>query len=344
MRIWPSPAAILVVLGIQLTSVRATGAPSSEGQGREAPPTAPSGYHLQEARPQVALDVTPPDSPIVPLLCAELRELGVDVADGPPGSATTVTMHIVLTSELLEVRIVDQTTGRTTERETFSVIMGSPMDPRTAVLHAVELLRWDLRFTPAATDPTALHTPPSASTPARPSSPSPTSNMRIGLIPFALYSPGGAGVSLGGQVDILKRWGRLGARVLGGSVFLPSGVSVPEGSIEATASWGGVAGVLIVGGDRRTSLEVGLGATIFASALHGKANADNLGKDDHLLTVAPLGEFRLRQRVTPGFALSLDSAFFVPLRSSRLLVLDREVGRFGQVVMTLGLGVELALF
>ena len=59
---------------------------------------------------------------------------------------------------------------------------------------------------------------------------------------------------------------------------------------------------MIVGGDRRTSLEVGLGATIFASALHGKANADNLGKDDHLLTVAPFGELRLRQRVTPGFA------------------------------------------
>lgn len=312
MRIWQSALAIALVFSIQVTAAAAP--------------------------PQVLLDVTPPDSAIVPLLRAELRELGIEVVEGSSGAA--VTMHIVLTSESLEVRVVDQATGRTTVRETFPAVTGSPMDPRTAVLHAVELLRWDLRFAPPPTV-TPKPTPAIESTPAPPPA---ASNMRVGITSLALYSPGGAGIGAGGQVDILKRWGRLGARALGGTVLLPNAMSVPEGSIEVTARWGGLAGVLIVEGDRRTSLEVGAGATIFASALHGKASGENMAADDHLLTAAPFGELRLRQRITPGFALDLGAMCLVPLKSSRLRVLGAEVGRFGQAVVTLGLGVELTLF
>jgi hypothetical protein len=171
------------------------------------------------------------------------------------------------------------------------------------------------------------------------------------MMPFALYSPGGAGPGAGGQIDVLLRWGRLGARALGGSTLLPATLSVPEGSFEVTASWGGLAGVLIVGSESRLSLELGLGATLFASTLR-KASTDNVSQDDHVLTVAPFGDIRLRRRITPGFALSLGAALFAPRESSRLRVVDvstpgataTEVGRFGQVVMTLGLGAELTLF
>jgi hypothetical protein len=300
----------------------------------------------------VSLDVTPPDSPIVPLLRAELRELGIDVIDGSAGDAASVTMHVVLTGDSLDVRIVDQPTGRTTVRETFPATTGASMDTRTAVLHAVELLRWHLRFTPASKVSAPAPPPSVEASPAQPSSSAPTSNVRIGMMPVASYSPGGAGVGAGGQIDVLVTWGRLGARALGGSMLLPAALSVPEGSIEVTASWGGLSGVAIVGGDRWATLEIGLGATIFASTLRGKASAGNTSRDDQVLTIAPFGELRLRRRITPGFALTLGAALFVPLESSRLRVLDistptptaTEVGRFGQAVIILGLGAELALF
>jgi hypothetical protein len=343
MRVRRSAAALALVLLTRSRGGLAAAATVSESGA--PPPARASEPRRPEARPQVVLDVTPVDSAIVPLLRAELSALGVDVVDGP-AAADAVTIHVALTAtgEALDVSIVDPRTGRTTVQETFSVQSGTSMDPRTAVLHAVELLRWHLRFTPTSETVRAPAGPPVEAQPTRPIGPPQTSNIRIGLTPLASYSPGGTGLGLGGQVDVLRRWGRFGARGLGGSVLVPNRLSVPEGSLEVTASWGGLAGVLILGGDRPTTLEVGAGGALFVSALHGTANAGNVGQDDRLLTVSLFGDLRLRRRITQGFALSASSSLFVPWQSSRLRVLDREVGRYGQIVVAFGIGAELALF
>jgi hypothetical protein len=294
-------------------------------------------------RPQAALDVKPVDSPIVPLLRAELRELGVDLVDEGTGAGDAVTIHVALTSKSLDVQIVDRRTGQATVQETFPALNGTPMDPRTAVLHVVELLRWHLRFTPAADVSKAASTSPPEPKAAQPA-PLQTLNTRIGLTPLAAYSPGGAGVGMGGQVDVFRRWGRFGARILGGTVLVPNRMSVAEGSLEMTANWAGLAGVLILGGDGATTVELGAGGSIFVSTLHGTANADNLGQDDRLVTFSPFGDLRLRRRITQGFGLSLNSSVLVPLQSSRLVVLGRGVGRYGEVMVALGIGAELAVF
>jgi hypothetical protein len=248
---------------------------------------------------------------------------------------------VALTPESLDVRIVDQRTGRSTIQEAFP---GTSMDLRTAVLHAVELLRWHLRFTPASEAPAAATpTTPVEIEPAPPVSLA-QSNTRVGLTSLASYSPGGSGLGIGGQIDVLRQWGRFGARVLAGTVFVPNRISVPEGSLEISASWGGLAGVLILGGQRTTTLEIGAGASIFVSALHGTANTGNVGQDDRVITFSPFGELRLRRRVTRKFGVNVGSAVLVPYESSHLRVLDREVGRYGQVVVAFGIGAELALF
>jgi hypothetical protein len=296
-----------------------------------------------EERPQAALDVRPGDSPIVPLLRAELRELGVDVVDQGTGAADAVAIHVALTSTSLDVQIVDRRTGQATVQETFPAQSGTPMDPRTAVLHVVELLRWHLRFTAAADAAKAAPTSVAEPKAAQPVS-SQTLNTRIGFTPLATYSPGGAGFGAGGQVDVFRRWGRFGARILGGTVLVPNRISVPEGSLEMTANWGGLAGVLILGGNSATTVELGAGGSIFVSTLHGTAKADNVGQDDRLVTVSPFGDVRLRRRITQGFGLSLNSSLLVPLQSSRLVVLGRGVGRYGEVMVALGIGAELAVF
>jgi len=291
----------------------------------------------------VVLDVTPADSALVPLLRAELGELDVEIVDAPGEATNVIAIQVTLTAEALEVRIIDRASQRATVQETFPSQGGRAMDARTAALHAVELLRWHLRFTPLEA-PKGAKPKPSQARPAPSAPPRSNSSTQLGLMPLASYSPGGTSVGLGGELAVLQRWGSFGARVLAGTLFAPNRLSVPEGSVDVTATWGGLAGVWLIGAERPTSLELGAGAALFASSLQGTANQDNIGQNDHLLAFAPLGELRLRQRLTPGFALALGSTCLLPLQSSRLLVLDRPVGHYGQAVLTLGLGVELTLF
>lgn len=297
-----------------------------------------------EAPLQVVLDVSPADSSIVPLLRAELHALGVEVDDGTEAAPETVTIHVVLAPESLGVQIVDRRAGHGTVQETFPVASGTSMDPRMAVLHVVELLRWHLRFNPASDAARATSAPSVETKSAATSGPAQMSDIRIGLASFAAYSPGGTSLGLGGQVDVLRRWRRLGARLLGGTVLIPNRISVPAGSLEVTASWAGLEGVLILAGDRATSVEVGAGGSIFVSGLQGTGSAGNIGRGDHVVTFSPFADLRLRRRISPGFGLNVDSALLVPLQSSRLLAVGNEVGRYGRIVLTFGIGAELAIF
>ena len=308
------------------------------------PAAAASGPHTQEAPPQVALDVTPADSSIVPLLRAELQALGAEVVGGTEAVPEPVMIQVVLTNESLAVQITDRRAGHATVQETFPVQSGTSMDPRTAVLHVVELLRWHLRFNPgseiAKPAPVVAAEPKAAPPIAAPQ----VSNIRIGLTPMAAYSPGGTGLGLGGQIDIFKRWGRFGARALGATVLVPNSMSVPAGSIDVTASWGGLEGLLILGGDRSTTLELGAGGAVFVSSLQGMASGGNVGQADRVITVSPMADVRLRRRITTGFGLTLGSVLLVPRQSSRLLTMENEVGRYGQIIVAFGIGAELTIF
>ena len=62
-----------------------------------------------------------------------------------------------------------------------------------------------------------------------------------------------------------------------------------------------------------------------------------------MLTFAPLVELRAEQRITRGFTLLLASQCLLPLEALRLHALERQVGRYGRQVFTLGLGLELTL-
>lgn len=295
------------------------------------------------APPQVRIDVSPADSAVVPLLRAELEELGLSVVEAPSPGTPSLTVRVVLTRSALEVSVVDDTTGRDTAHESFSVASGRTMDPRTAVLHAVELLRWQLSFKESH-EPEAP-TPRVVAEPAPPPTPARERPVALGfsLLPLALYSPGGTRLGLGGGLDLLVRRRWLGARVLGATSMVPNRLTVPEGTLEVTPSWGGLQGALLLDVASATTLELGVGAALLSTRLRGISQAENLGADDHLLTFAPLADVRLRQHVTSGFAVGVGAACLLPLEASRLKVLDREVGRYGQALLALGLGLELSV-
>jgi hypothetical protein len=291
--------------------------------------------------PPVHLEVVPRDSELVPLLRAELDDLGLTVVGGP-GSGASITLHATLGADSLEVRISDNANGAVVLREVFSIGNGRRMDARTAVLHASELLRWHLRYQPPS--------PPLADAP-KPATPSPTAkrakpsrDLRMGLLPLAIYSPGGTQLGLGGQLDFSYRSSWLAARAVGAGSLVPNRMAVAEGELRAISGWIGVeVAARWALGSFGTELELGGGAAFFTSASRGTATGSNQGRDDQLLTIAPLVDLRARQRITRGFTLLIASQALMPLESSRWYVRGRDVGGFGKQILTLGLGLELTL-
>ena len=88
-----------------LAALGLTSAWTPSAHAAEAHANAPASY------PQIHLDVSPAGSAVVPLLQAELDELGLTVVEGP-ASAPSITIHAVLTRDSLEVRISDDATRR----------------------------------------------------------------------------------------------------------------------------------------------------------------------------------------------------------------------------------------
>ena len=310
---------------------------------RAAGSTDPSVAAQSVEYPRIHLDVVPVQSSVVPLLRAELDELGLTVVDGPAG-APSITIHAVLGPHSLEVRITDDATDEVVLRELFSSANGRAMDPRTAVLHTSELLRWHLHYQPPA--PTLSAQPPPPSPKSAPPVPvDERSRLRLGVLPLAIYSPGGTQLGLGAELDLSRRWSWFGVRALGGSSLVANRMSVPEGQLQARSAWLGLDSMFAwEPGRRGTSLELGLGGALFTSALRGTADGENAGRDDRLLTFAPAIELRAEQRITRALSLVLASKCLVPLEASRLRVLGRPVGRYGREVLTLGLGLQLTLF
>ncbi len=313
------------------------------GVARAADSNEPNAIGVPAAYPRIHLDVSPPDSSVVPLLRAELSELDLTVIDDPTSNGPSITVHATLSDDTLEVRITDDETGKTLVREVFSVTDGRTMEPRTAVLHAVELLRWHLRY--RAPTPELPPAPPSVPKPLPLAAEEARTDLRLSVLPLAIYSPGGTELGLGAELDLLRRWNWFGVRFLGGTALVPNRMSLPEGQLQVRSSWAGLESALVLEpGSSGTALELGLGAALFTSTLQGAAGGNNAGRDDQLLTPAALVDLRARQRVTRGFALVLASACLVPFEASGLRVLGRQVGSYGREVVTLGLGFELTLF
>lgn len=294
--------------------------------------------------PQIHIGVSPSNSSVVPLLRAELGELGLTCIDGPATSGSSITIYAELSANSLEVRIGDDESGSTLVREVFSVADGQAMDERTAVLHISELLRWHLHYRPAAPEPP--RPPPVSPHPlaAAPTEP-PPAEFRVGAVPIALYSPGGTRLGLGAELDLFERWRWFGVRALGASSLVPNRTSVAEGALQARSAWAGLEGALVLE-PRRDSLELdlGLGVALFTTSLRGAANGTNVGQNDQLVTAAPFVDLRAHQQLAHGLSLVLSSTCLIPAESSGLRVLDRVVAHYGREVLTLGLGLELKLF
>ncbi len=315
--------------------------PSSAATSPSAIRSAASAETRRAPPPSVVIVASPPDSPVVPLLRAELRATGLDVVDEAEPDRATLSLHVTFAGQSLEVSVVDEATGRTTLREVFSQTDGTPMDARTAVLHAVELLHWHL--SPHLAPETAAPKPAPQQQPL--SEPAPDAfHLDAALLPLSSYSPGGTTPGLGAELDVLFRFRELGVRALGATLLVPGRIDRSAGSIDVTSRWAALEATWLSPETRSgTAFELGTGAALLDNALRGTPSADLLGGSDTLLTPALFVDLRARQRLTHSFAITLGTSALLPLTSDELRILDRKVGRYGQLIATLGLGFEVTL-
>jgi hypothetical protein len=288
----------------------------------------------------VVIAADPPDGAIVPLLRAELQALGLQVVESGTPDAS-VRFRVVVTPSKLEVWVSDPATGQVVLREVFTQSDGAPIESRTAVLHAVELLRWQLQ----GASPRSRPEPPPVLAPApAPPPPAVVTDYRLTVLPQAQYSPGGMRMGVGAQFDVLWRRGWFGLRLVGSSLLVPHRIEAAEGRAEVVSRLGGLEAVLLhVGSAPGFGADVGMGMALSISHLRGTAADTYVAHDDDLITAAPIVDVRASYRVSQGLALVLGSSLAVPLRSDRIRFDGREVGRYGAVLATVGLGVETTI-
>jgi hypothetical protein len=295
----------------------------------------------------------------IALLRAELEALGLevlevpldDVADTASWAAaaprTTEQFRILLRPDHLEVWIFDRVTGKVTSREVFAQSNGTPLDARTAVLHAVELLRWKLR----EAEPTTRREPVPKVRPRAPLPEVDSVDRRqawlFSVLPQVLYSPGGTGAGVGAEIDIAWRWRQLAARLFAASVLFPNELVSREGSVRVTSRFLGLQGVVM--SSERPNLSgvdasLGLGLGLLSTDLRASATSGYRAHDDQLLTIAPMLELRASYLVTNAVAIAVSSSLMLPLRSNSLRFADREAGRYGQFIAAFGVGPQIAVF
>jgi hypothetical protein len=160
----------------------------------------------------------------------------------------------------------------------------------------------------------------------------------------ALYSPGGATVGVSGEFDVLGRYGPIGLRLFGSAPLVPNRIRDAIGSADLSTRTAGLQAVWVPSVERhRWFAEVGVGSALVSLFLEGNARDGFAAHDDDLLTVAPIADARLGLRVTDALRLVAGTAVLVPLRSDRVRFAGEVVGRYGQVLVTAGLGIELAV-
>lgn len=347
------PAAVLTLLV-------SPAAQASEAR-RETPSAADPGNSSDgDAGRRIVVVVSPTKHDSLALLRAELQELGLqviamplrdDAAEAPssePPQLAPEEFRIVLRPSHVEVWMFERTTGKVTLREVFAQSDGSPLDARTAALHAVELLRWQLREREPKTRRASkrrLESPPS------PAASVPGVALReawlFSLVPQALYSPGGTSLGIGAQIDVAWRWSRVGARLFVASALLPNELVGSAGSAQVTSRFVGLQGVLIsTEGPTSSGLETSLafGAALVSTELRASASSGYLAQDDQLLTIAPMLDLRASYALSRSLAISLCSSLMTPLRSSSLRFADQEAGRYGRLILSVGAGPRITVF
>jgi hypothetical protein len=317
----------------------------------EGPGNATSSNDEAETPLRVVLELHADAREMLPLLRAELEGLGLEVVERshePASSNREVApewsgeaFHIVVKPQQVEVWILDVEANTIVHHEVFAKADGSPLAMRTAVLHAVELLGWNLRERQRkVTLQRATATHESSETKGT----SPTSTQwLITVMPLLLHSPGGTDPSGGAALDLTWQRETWGVRLSGGGSLWPNELRRAEGSIQITPRWLGLAGVgtLRVTSRLRTSLSAG--ANAISVSLHGRTELAIEAHEDHFLTVAPCFETRSFYAFDDSLALGLSAAALVPLRSDVMLIDEEAVGRYGRVILTLGLGIQAAL-
>ena len=316
--------------------------------------------HAASPRHRAVIVVSPTKQDSVALLRAELQALGLEVVvESAPGegqaasrSRPASTTHdaedfrIVLRPTQVEVWILDSGTGRVRLREVFAKSDGTPLDARTAVLQAVELVQWHLRE----------WEPQTRSLPRAPSLPAPAASFThvarrnewlFSLVPQALYSPGGTTLGVGAEIDAAWRSSHFAGRLFASSVLLPNELFSSEGSAQVTSRFLGLEGVLLSSaGPISSGLEtsLGVGVALVSTELRGSAASGYQAHDDQLLTAAPILDLRASYIVNDSVAIALCSSLMTPLRSNSLRFADREAARYGQFVATFGIGPRITGF
>jgi len=312
--------------------------------GAEPQPTA-----SDQVRPVTAaiIGTSPIHQEFVPLVRAELAELGVEVVEEPEDSTTAFTFRILIKPTSLEVWILDRRTGQLALREVFTQSDGRALEARTAALHAVELLRWHLtdvqpRLRPRPSPPTGEEVPERATVESR--QPARRREFGLGFAPTLRFAPGGFGHGISGQLDTSFRSGVLGLRAMATTTLREHSLERAEGRAEARSQSLAVEALLVLPAEpTRLSVSLGAGFALVSTELRGVAASGYLAEDDQLLTAAPLLDGRLHLRLLPMLQAILGASLLVPLRSSEVVFEQRTVATYGRWHLSLAAGLEFVL-
>jgi hypothetical protein len=309
-----------------------------------------------ETHPKVVV-LSAKDEIVLPLLRAELRELGLEVLEKSlefvePTELTPtddlVNYRIVVTPNEIEVSVYDATTGQRRIREVFTQNGETSLASRTVVLHAVELLRWHLREqAERQTSPPNEMNPGVRIKPLRsprelPKVTTARFAFHFTLLPHMTFSPGGTSAGAGTALDATLRFGHFGSRVFGSALLLPNRLTDKEGSAEASPQLVGLEVLLFPHPfHAKTSTSLGAGVAIVSNRLRGITKTNYVPHDDYLLTLAPVIDLRLHQSISERFGIVFSSMTLLPIRSTSLIFDEREVGKYGSVLLNLGGGLQL---
>jgi hypothetical protein len=295
--------------------------------------------------PHLVVVTSPEESELLPLLRAELKDLGLEVVEHQPGNEPmeqlggVVACRIIVNPGSIEVSILEPSSGRVTLREIFSQSDNTPVEARTAVLHVVELLRWHLQ----GRSPSSRATPPGPTT-AKLAPPPSHARWLLSFIPLALYSPGGTKPGLGANLDLAWMGDDVGIRATASTLLVPNRLSATEGTAKLTPSLFGAELVLpLIDNPRGLSANAALGLSLVTLRLRGTTKQAYQTQDDDLLTAAPLLELRATYALSNTLSATLAGTGLVPLRSDAIYFAERHVGTYGKTLFTLGLGLEAKL-
>ncbi len=298
------------------------------------------------------------DAAIIPLLKAELVQLGLQVIELEKASGEIVARELTETareqhavaafrvrvsSNTVEVWIADRVTGKVSLREVFTQGSDSRVEARLVVLQAVELLRWSLKEIEA----------PYASQGELPKPPSTLASftgvprddrLSFGIAPLVLLSPGGANAGAGAQLDMTIRWFWVGTRFLYGQLVLPAVLDAEAGRAELTTRWFAVQAVALSGATAaRFKPSVGFGVAMISTSMHGISSPPRLASDDSLFTVAPVIDGRIGYLAGKHVQLTAALSGMAALKSDVIYFENRQAGNYGRLFLTAAVGVQAGI-